>query len=167
MPRIWGKQGGRCNAGSTRLLKNIISWEISVLPRKCQMLLRNDKVLCSDALAKDSSLRTQTDGSPALPTESTLLAIGIESTANPPPHTPTKKKKVTSPRHPESPSSTYSHICIPALVSGVLSKYPVSALRLPNPGFLGAPLKPLEGKKVKILLNLISRLPGIFSPQRK
>lgn len=45
------------------------------------MLSRYDNTLCSDALAKGSSLRTQTDGSSALPRESSLLAIGTESAA--------------------------------------------------------------------------------------
>lgn len=51
------------------------------MPGKCQMLSRYDNTLCSDALAKGSSLRTQTDGSSALPRESSLLAIGTESAA--------------------------------------------------------------------------------------
>lgn len=127
------------------------------------MLSRYDKALCSDALAKGSSLWIQTDGSSALPTESSLLAIGTESTATskkPGHFTKTSSISLQYLQPHLQPSSAVSTSRLPHLGFQ-------GASRLPNPGFPGAALKPLQGKKIKMFLNFISRLPGIFSPQRK
>ena len=110
-----------------------------------------------------SSLRTQTDGPPDLPTENTLLAAGAESTA--------PSKQPNQPGQPtQTPSISPQHLQ-PHLQSSpavrILSDCRVSAPSLPNPGLLGAAPSPVQGKKMKTPLNSIWRLPGILPPQGK
>lgn len=133
------------------------------MPGKCQMLSRYDKALCSDALAKGSSLRMQTDGSSALPTESNLLAIGTESTA-------TSKKN-------RSLHQDIQHLSpVPTATSAAqlcCQRFQASTPWLPGcfqaskPWLSRSCTQATSGKKIKMFLNFISRLPGIFSPQRK
>lgn len=87
-----------------------------------------------------SPLRKQTDGPSALPTESSLLAAGPQSTAP-------SKREVSPSQGPASPSPTCCCLCSPALMAGILPAHPVGAPRLPNHGLLGPAPSPRQGKR--------------------